>query len=128
MLTMPTAARKKAANSRTTSPQRKPPLEMLGLPGRLAQARERAQLNQKQLAEASGVPAAVISRLERGLRLGNVSARTLVDLALATDVPVGWLIANEPPRRPSRAPPIVDPELDETERRRILQELAQEAK
>jgi transcriptional regulator with XRE-family HTH domain len=112
--------------ARATTQQRPAPLELLELPGRIKRARVRAEFNQKELARASGVPAAVISRLENGKRLGNVSARVLIDLAHALRVPVGWLAAGELPPRPSAYPPVVERSIPPEERARILRELEDE--
>ncbi len=78
-------------------------------------------MNQKELAEKSGVPAAVISRLRNGKRLGNVSARILVDLARALEQPVGWLVAGEIPH--GRVTVALDPTLPDPVREFLRAEI-----
>lgn len=91
-----------------------PPLpELETLPGRLKYARERARLTGAALAEASGIDASQISRIESGERTAGVEAATLIRLARECGVPVGWLAADEGalPERPI-------PLFRETDRRR----------
>lgn len=72
-----------------------PPPELLTLPSRLKYARERAGLTGAALAEAANLDPAQISRFERAERLTGVEAATLIRLARALGVPVGWLAADE---------------------------------
>jgi transcriptional regulator with XRE-family HTH domain len=58
---------------------------------RLRAARERRNWTQAQLAEASGVPAMMISHFETGVR-SSASAATLVKLANALSVSVDYLL------------------------------------
>jgi transcriptional regulator with XRE-family HTH domain len=79
-------------------PKRKPsstPPELLTLPGRLRYARERAGLTGAALAEKAGIAPAQISRYENSERLTGVEAATIIRLAHALGVPVGWLAADE---------------------------------
>ncbi len=79
-----------------------PPLpELATLPERLKYARTRAGLTGAALADKSGIDAPRISRLEKGERAQGVEAATIIMLARALDVDVGWLAADEgtlPPR------------------------------
>jgi transcriptional regulator with XRE-family HTH domain len=72
-----------------------PPPELLTLPSRLKYARERAGLTGVALAQASQIDPAQISRYENAERLTGVEAATLIRLARALGVPVGWLAADE---------------------------------
>ena len=69
---------------------------------RLAKARGTRELTQEQLAQKSGVPAAVISHFETGVR-ASASADNLVKLADALRVSVDYLLGrtddlSPPPR------------------------------
>ena len=79
-------------------PRKKPsptPPELLTLPSRLKYARERAGLTGVALAKAADLDPAQISRFENSERLTGVEAATLIRLARALGVPVGWLAADE---------------------------------
>ena len=79
-------------------PRKKPaalPQELLTLPGRLKYARERARITRTALAEMSDIDISQISRLEKGERGLGVEAATIIRLAHALGVPVGWLAADE---------------------------------
>lgn len=87
-----------------------PPPELLTLPGRLKYARERAGMTGAALAQAAQIDPAQVSRFENAERLTGVEAATLIRLARALGVPVGWLAADEgglPPapifREPAKA-------------------------
>lgn len=85
-----------------------PPPELLTLPSRLKYARERIGMTGVALAQASGLDPAQISRFEKAERLTGVEAATLIKLARALGVPVGWLAADEgtlPPAPIFREPP-----------------------
>ena len=71
-----------------------PPPELLTLPGRLKYARERAGLTATAVAERSNIDLSQISRFEREPRPG-IEAATLIRLAQALGVQVGWLAADE---------------------------------
>lgn len=58
---------------------------------RLIEARKHRELTQEQLAQKSGIPAAVISHFETGVR-SNASADNLVKLADALRVTVDYLL------------------------------------
>ena len=74
-----------------------PPNVLLRLPSRLKYARERAGLTGVALAERSGIDPSQISRYENpeSGRAGGIEAATLIRLAEALGVPVGWLAADE---------------------------------
>ena len=95
-------------------PRRKtttPPKALLTLPSRLKYARERQGLTQTALAERTGIDLGGISRLEKGERVVGIEAATIIRLAAALGVPVGWLAADE-----GQLPPVVV--FEETDRRR----------
>jgi transcriptional regulator with XRE-family HTH domain len=78
-----------------------PPLpELQTLPGRLKYARERAGLTGAALAMAAEMDPSQVSRLEGDERLAGVEAATIIRLARALGVPVGWLAADEGPLPP----------------------------
>ena len=74
-----------------------PPPALLRLPGRLKYARERAGLTGAALAEKAGIDPSQVSRYENpeSGRAGGIEAATLIRLAEALGVPVGWLAADE---------------------------------
>jgi len=74
---------------------RTPPPELLTLPSRITYARERGKLTKAALAKAAGMDAPAITRLEAGERSEGIEAATLIRLARALQVPVGWLAADE---------------------------------
>jgi transcriptional regulator with XRE-family HTH domain len=73
------------------------PTELQRLPARLKYARERAGLSGAALAKKSGIDPAQISRYENpeSGRAKGIEAATLIRLAHALGVPVGWLVADE---------------------------------
>jgi transcriptional regulator with XRE-family HTH domain len=73
------------------------PSELTRLPARLKYARERAGLSGAALAKKSGIDPAQISRYENpdSGRAKGIEAATLIRLAHALGVPVGWLVADE---------------------------------
>lgn len=71
------------------------PPELLTLPSRLTYARERGKLTKAAVAKAADMDAAQITRLEAGERAEGIEAATLIRLARALKVPVGWLAADE---------------------------------
>lgn len=76
------------------TPRPAPP-ELLTLPSRITYARERGKLTKAALAKAAGMDAPAITRLEQGERAEGVEAATIIRLARALKVPVGWLAADE---------------------------------
>jgi transcriptional regulator with XRE-family HTH domain len=79
-------------------PRKKPrpaPPELLTLSSRLTYARERGKLTKAALAKAAGMDAPAITRLEQGERAEGIEAATIIRLARALKVPVGWLAADE---------------------------------
>ena len=82
------------------------PPEMAGLPERLRRAMRKRGLDQPKLAKKSGVSQPAISNLARGTSLDGVTAVNIARLALALDVPSGWLLTADGdviPRLVSRA-------------------------
>lgn len=80
---------------RTAKPAPPPPEELLSLPERIRYARKRAGFSQKELAARSSVSESQLSRYESSERVEGVEAATLIRLARALGVPVGWLVADE---------------------------------
>ena len=79
-------------------PRKKPravPPELLTLSSRLTYARERGKLTKAALAKSAGMDAPTITRLEQGERAEGIEAATIIRLARALKVPVGWLAADE---------------------------------
>jgi transcriptional regulator with XRE-family HTH domain len=72
-----------------------PPRELITFPTRLKYARERAEVSMTALAAKADLAASQISRWEAGERAGGVEAATIIRLARALGVPVGWLAADE---------------------------------
>lgn len=72
-----------------------PPEELVTLPERLKYARKRVGFSQKELAERSKVSESQLSRYESSERVEGVEAATVIRLAKALGVPVGWLVADE---------------------------------
>jgi len=90
-------------------PKKKPTAELRELatfPGRLTYARERVQLTQAALAKLAGIDGPRVSRLEDGERAQGIEAATIIRLARALHVPVGWLIADE--GLPGPAPVVIE--------------------
>lgn len=79
-------------------PKKKPVAELPELstfPARLTYARERAGITKAALAKAVGVDPPAITRHEQGERAQGIEAATVIRLARALGVPVGWLAADE---------------------------------
>lgn len=70
-------------------------MELVTLPGRLTYARERAGLTVRLLATKAAMDAGQVSRIESGERTTGIEAATIIRLAHALEVPVGWLTADE---------------------------------
>lgn len=80
--------------------ERKPvevPDAILDLPKRLAEAMERDDINATQLSERADVSKQVITRLLNGERRDGVRGASIIKLANALGVRVGWLLAGEKP-------------------------------
>lgn len=75
---------------------------MAGLGIRLRQQREKQGLGVVELGELAGVDGGRISELEAANGLAGVRAATVIRLASALGVRVGWLLCNEwPPEAPA---------------------------
>lgn len=87
---------------------RKPtPDAMRGFPERLTEAVRDSGQTDAAIAEASGVDAGGISRWKRGQRYAGIDAATVVRLAAALDVRVGWLLAGETPKTAGALPAVL---------------------
>lgn len=69
--------------------------ELKTFPSRLTYARERGKLTKSALAERALMDVGQITRLEQGERADGIEAATIIRLAKALKVPVGWLAADE---------------------------------
>lgn len=69
--------------------------ELLTMPTRIKYARERAGLTRAAVAKRALVDPSQITRWEQGERADGVEAATVIRLARALGVPVGWLAADE---------------------------------
>lgn len=67
---------------------------------RLRQARELRNLNQAELSDKSGVPVAMISHFETGVR-GSASADNLVKFSNALEVPIDYLLGRTDSTEPT---------------------------
>jgi transcriptional regulator with XRE-family HTH domain len=76
---------------------KKPLQEVETLPARIQYAMDRIGFTAATLSERSGIHPSQISRLRDGTRASNVALPSIIKLARALDVPVGWLAANEGP-------------------------------
>ena len=74
--------------------------DVVELCGRIAEARELAELTQEQVSAATGLGRAVIAEIEAGSR--KLNATELVLLAEALDRPVDWFFSASPPAVVSR--------------------------
>lgn len=72
---------------------------MSGLPQRLREEMEEADLNQSELARLSGVERTRIIRILQDERVDGITAAVVVRLALALKVSVDWLLTGRPPRQ-----------------------------
>lgn len=72
-----------------------PPKELVTLSTRLKYARERAGLTATAVAERADIDLSQVSRIESGERVAGIEAATVIRLAKALGVPVGWLAADE---------------------------------
>jgi transcriptional regulator with XRE-family HTH domain len=75
--------------------ERTPPPELLSLGTRLRYARERQRLTAAAVAESAQIDPGQLSRYENGERTGGIEVATVIALARALGVPVGWLAADE---------------------------------
>jgi len=73
------------------------PEEMVTFASRLAVAMKHENLNATQLAKLSGVSVPVITRALRGERRDGMYAVSVIRIAKALGVRVGWLLAAEEP-------------------------------
>jgi len=69
---------------------------LLGMAGKIRDARVRAGKSKADLAECLDVAQSTITRLEGGSR--QPSVRTLVEIAFATRLPVGYFFSEVPTR------------------------------
>lgn len=92
------------------------PQELTTLPDRLKYARKRVGFSQKELAERSQVSESQLSRYESAERIEGVEAATVIRLARALGVPVGWLVADE--GEPGPVPVFVEPPKGDRRRRK----------
>jgi transcriptional regulator with XRE-family HTH domain len=72
-----------------------PPKELTTLATRLKYARERAGLTATAVAARADLDLSQVSRYEKGERVEGIEAATVIRLARALGVPVGWLAADE---------------------------------
>ncbi len=72
-----------------------PPEEMANLPDRLKRAMRDRGLDQVRLAKKSGVSQGTVSKLTRGESLDGVTASIVARVAIALEVPSGWLLTGE---------------------------------
>ena len=85
-------AREKKVRDRKGPPV---PIEMQGLPDRLRRAMAERDMDQPALSKKSGVSQPTISNLIRGVSTEGVTGVVVAHLALALDVPSGWLLTGE---------------------------------
>lgn len=94
----PLAAISQLENHQGVAAKKKPkPLlpELQTFPSRLTYARERGKLTKAALAKKADMDPAQLTRWEDGERVDGMEAATLIRLARALVVPVGWLAADE---------------------------------
>jgi DNA-binding Xre family transcriptional regulator len=75
-----------------------PSPEILGIPRRITFMRKERGLGLNKLADKAGIASSVLSRLEAGETVANVSAETVFRIAGALDVSVEWLVTGRHPR------------------------------
>lgn len=93
-----TVAPKSRRENHGDMPRRKPkPVlpELQTLASRLTYARERGKLTKRALAEKAEMDISQLTRFEQGERIDGIEAATVIRLARALKVPVGWLAADE---------------------------------
>ena len=78
---------------------------LAGMGQRLKERREQLELSQRAVAEVAGTDAARVSRLERGLRVSNLSINIVAGLAHALGCRFAWLACGD---GPVEAPPGID--------------------
>lgn len=71
------------------------PAKLAKLPTRVTYARGRVSMTKTKLAELAGMSPSQITRLEEGSVKEGIAAATLIRLADALGVNVGWLVADE---------------------------------
>ena len=69
--------------------------ELKTFPARLTYARTRGKLTKSALADKALMDISQLTRLEQGERVDGIEAATIIRLARALKVPVGWLAADE---------------------------------
>lgn len=85
-----------ARNMKGRLSKNEPVLDLDGIQRRIRQGMLAANMRtQLQLAQAAGLQQGQLSRMLNGKRMGAVTAETLVRIATALNVYVGWLIAGE---------------------------------
>ena len=79
----------------------------MSIGARVRVRRERLGLSQRELADRLGMPATLLSRLERG-GIPNPGAEVLKRLALALHCSIDWLVElyDEPPVESRQAQPV----------------------
>jgi transcriptional regulator with XRE-family HTH domain len=82
-----------AASEKKEAPRVEWPVELQTLGARMKFARERIPMTKAALSDLSGTDQSTITRLEDGERLAHVS--TLIAIAKALGVRIGWLLGNE---------------------------------
>jgi transcriptional regulator with XRE-family HTH domain len=92
------------------------PAEVTTLPDRLKYARKRVGFAQKELAERSQGSESQLSGYESAERVEGVEAATVIRLARALGVPVGWLVADE--GEPGPVPVFTEPPRGDRRRRK----------
>lgn len=90
--------------------------ELTTLPSRLKYARERCHMTLTALAKLSGLDLSQVSRIEGGERVDGIEAATIIRLARALQVSVGWLAADE--GDPGPIPTFPEPMTPISDRRR----------
>jgi len=75
--------------------QKPVPTELATLPTRVKYARERGKMTMAALATKAQMDPSQITRLEAGESNEGIEAATVIRLARALGVPVGWLAADE---------------------------------
>lgn len=71
-----------------------------GLGDRVRSRRTELGISQRRLADTAGTDAARISRLERGLRVGNLTINVVAGIAHGLQCRFGWLATGEMPVEP----------------------------
>lgn len=85
------------ANHRSMAARKQKPVpaELQTLPTRVKYARERGKMSMAALAKRADMDPSQITRLEDGQSNEGIETATVIRLARALGVPVGWLAADE---------------------------------